>query len=200
MSVIPAHRGSRPGATHTLVRRRRRGHRLPTRAAWPRSSSSARTPAVAAWMDSAQCAPLGDRRLPSGGPGVPQLKRPRSDSSWNDSFSASQHPRSAVKTCSSTAQGRRSAASGRAWRTASTISLITCQSSIDRLPGNDCSIVSFDLGPNQPCTGSEEDGWIVTVLIIVSLPCLAQTLARSLKKPRLYAIRLPTGLPLRLPD
>ena len=54
-------------------------------------------------MDSGQCAPLGDRR--SGGPGVPQLKRPRSDSSWNNSFSASQHPRSAVKTCSSTAPG-----------------------------------------------------------------------------------------------
>ena len=39
------------------------------------------------------------------------------------------------------------AASGMAWRTAATISRISCQSSVLRLPGSVCSIVSSTSGP-----------------------------------------------------
>ena len=53
---------------------------------------------------------------------------------------------SAVSTCSSTAPGGALAVSGMAWRTAAMTSFIICRSSMLRLPGSRCSIVSLTSG------------------------------------------------------
>ena len=80
-------------------------------------------------------------------------------------------------------------------------SFIICQSSMLRLPGNDCSIVSLTSGPiSRAHVAKKTAGLVWAVEIMVCLPCEAQTSARSFRKPGLNTVRLPTGLPLRLPD
>ena len=107
----------------------------------------------------------------------------------------------APSTCSSTAPGGLELASGMAWRTAAMISFITCQSSIERLPGSYCSTVSLtSCGINRAHVAKKTVGLVLAVLIIASRPSSDQTSARSFRKAWLNTVRLPTGLPFGLPE
>src|SRR6478672_148936 len=81
------------------------------------------------------------------------------------------------------------------------ISFIVCQSSIERLPGRLCSIVSLTSGPiNRAQVSKMTAGLVLAVLTIVSRPSSDQTSARSRSKPAEKAWRIPTGRPFKLPD
>ena len=79
--------------------------------------------------------------------------------------------------------------------------LITCQSSILRLPGSCCSTVTrTSLGIRQAQVAKKTVGLVLAVLTIASRPSSDQTSARSFRKAWLNTVRLPTGLPFGLPE
>ena len=95
---------------------------------------------------------------------------------------------SAVSTCSSTAPGGLELASGMAWRTAAMTSFMACQSSIERLPGSDCSIVSLTSGPISRAHVAKKTAGLVWAvnhrLFAVRSPNLSEVFQKALTEYR----------------
>src|SRR4029077_17784545 len=88
-----------------------------------------------------------------------------------------------------------------AWRTEAIISRMIVQSSMDKLPGSVCSIVSLTSGPiNLAHVAKKTVGLVLAVCSMAPRPSSDQISARSFKNPAENAVLDPTGRPFGLPD